>query len=211
MSDRFYLACTRERVGSNEGFWCKDGKGYTTDLNKAHIYTLEEAQKAWDKGREIDQPLNADKVNALATRKVDFQYIPHQTTITDEELYVAFLRNKTDGNDVYFIAPFSLPTTDFNKAIPFPKKIAMENKDYIFISLRLAGQKSRLTFDYSLNNHRKMITAAGLITPDHIKRYRRRKPSTGKVRFNCPSCGKINWQYNPEYFEGCSHCGADPD
>lgn len=211
MSNRFYLACTRERVGSNEGFWCKNGKGYTTDLNKAHIYTLEEAQKAWDNGREIELPLDAEQVNALAVRKVDFQYIPTKTTITDEELYVAFMPNKTDGNDVYFIAPFFVTTTNFNKAIPFPKKIAIRNNDYIFIPYSLANQKSRLTFDFNLINRRKMITAAGLIIPEHIKRFRRSKPSTGKHRFNCPECGKINWQFNPEYFEGCRHCGASSD
>lgn len=211
MSNRFYLACTRNRVGSNEGFWVQDGAGYTTNLDKAHVYTLEEAQKAWNSYREIEQPLCADQVDALAVWKVDYQYIPHDTTLTDTDEYVAYIWNRHDGNDVYFLTEFR-ESLNFLEAKKYSKISASENKDdsLVFIPFDLADSKKRRTFDFSLINRRKMITSAGLITPDHIKRFRRRV-STGRVRFNCPNCGKINWQYNPEYFEGCSHCGANPE
>jgi len=41
--------------------------------------------------------------------------------------------------------------------------------------------------------------------PDWLKEQNRRKKSrSGKVRWNCPHCGKITWQYSPYDFEGCS-------
>lgn len=43
MKDRFYLACFRDNVGSNVGWHCIDGKGYSTDVSKAHTYTREQA------------------------------------------------------------------------------------------------------------------------------------------------------------------------
>lgn len=207
MSNRFYLACTRNRVGSNEGFWAIDGAGYTTNLDHAHVYTLEEAQEAWNKYRVIEQPLCADQVDALAIWKVDYQYIPQTTTLTNSDEYVAYTRNRHDGNDVYWLTDLR-ESLNFSEAKRYNKITASGNQDnnLVFIPFDIANSKKRRTFDYNLINHRKMITSVGLITPEHIKRYRRRKPVTGKVRFNCPSCGKINWQYNPEYFEGCSHC-----
>ncbi|EFT5660644.1 hypothetical protein NL985_005165, partial [Escherichia coli] len=56
MSNRFYMMCSRETVGNNASFHCHNGNGYSSDIDLAHVYTLEEAQKAWNCGRDIDQP-----------------------------------------------------------------------------------------------------------------------------------------------------------
>lgn len=60
MSNRFYMMCLRETVGNNASFHCHNGNGYSSDIDRAHVYTLEEAQKAWNCGRDIDQPVCAD-------------------------------------------------------------------------------------------------------------------------------------------------------
>ena len=52
-----YLACFRHNVGSNIGWPGFNGKGYTTHVDQAHVYTLEQAQVAWDNARSIDQPI----------------------------------------------------------------------------------------------------------------------------------------------------------
>lgn len=62
MTNRFYMMCSRETVGNNASFHCHNGNGYSSDIDRAHVYTLEEAQKAWNCGRDIDQPVCADSV-----------------------------------------------------------------------------------------------------------------------------------------------------
>lgn len=46
MTNRFYMMCSRETVGNNASFHCHNGNGYSSDIDRAHVYTLEEAQKA---------------------------------------------------------------------------------------------------------------------------------------------------------------------
>ena len=43
MSSRFYMLCTRETVGSNASFHCHNGNGYSSNIDRAHVYTQEEA------------------------------------------------------------------------------------------------------------------------------------------------------------------------
>ena len=91
MSNRFYMMCLRETVGNNASFHCHNGNGYSSDIDRAHVYTLEEAQKAWNCGRDIDQPVCADSVDAIAVWHVDCQYIPTESLIeSDCTAYVAY-------------------------------------------------------------------------------------------------------------------------
>ena len=200
MKDRFYLICTRDTVGSNAAFHCHNGQGYHSDIDQAHVYTLVEAQKAWH--REIDQPVCADSVDALAVVHVDCQRIPCET-VTEEGCtdYVAFRKGRWDGNDVYWLQDGGLPTTDFTKAARYPE--IMEPDGLVWMPFHMADKVKRRTFPISLFNARRMVQAAGLRVPEDIKRYRRQRPSSGKTRHNCPVCGKISWQFDPYNFEGC--------
>lgn len=47
MKNRFYMLCLRDTVGSNASFHCYQGAGYNTNIDKAHVYTLGEAQNDW--------------------------------------------------------------------------------------------------------------------------------------------------------------------
>jgi len=80
MKNRFYLACLRDNVGDNVAFHSANGNGYPTNVSEAEIYTLEQAQNAWENGRGFDQPISADHVDALTVWKVDCQYIPIENT-----------------------------------------------------------------------------------------------------------------------------------
>lgn len=75
MSDQlFYLQDSRTYVGNDVMWWAKDGKGYTTDLRKAHVYTKDEAVKQHE-SRETDIPWPKDYIDARTRPAVDMQYI----------------------------------------------------------------------------------------------------------------------------------------
>ena len=213
MKNRFYLACFRDNVGSSVSFHCLDGKGYSTNIDNAHVYTLEEAQQEWETGRKYDQPISADHVDALAVWKVDFQLIPNKPLITsDVEEYAAFLDGKWDGNDVYWLNIKTCRTsTNFLKASVLTRANVMElSRSYIVIPYALADKFKRRTFSMKRLDKRKMITGAGLKAPNWLVKSRRRVENP-KSRFNCPTCGKLVWQHNPYDFEYCKHCGCTGD
>ncbi len=203
MRNRFYLACTRDSVGSNMAFHGAKGS-YPTDVAKAQVYTLEEAQQVWETARDIDQPISADHVDAMCLYKVDCQHIPSDPTWDDSDDYVAYRSGAWDGNDVYWYAKPSR-TTDFEKALRLTKEEATALPEgLIAIPFSLANNAKRRTFEYRHFNPRTMVQGAGLKIPEHIKKERRRRPGL-KTRMSCPSCGRFNWQYNPHDFERCSN------
>jgi hypothetical protein len=74
MSDLFYLQDSRSYVGNDVMWWAKDGKGYTTDLRNAHIYSKEEAV-AKHNCRETDIPWPKEYIDGKTRPAVDMQYI----------------------------------------------------------------------------------------------------------------------------------------
>ncbi|WP_151765829.1 hypothetical protein [Acinetobacter colistiniresistens] len=213
MKNRFYLACFRDNVGSNISFHCIDGKGYSTNVDKAHEYTLAEAQKAWDAAREFDQPISSDHIDSLAVWKVDHQLIPNESQCASAlEDYVAFKKGLWLGNDVYFLNKENGSISiDFSQASILTPEEAWElDEQYVVIPHSVADKVKRRTFCKDDYNARVMVQGAGLKIPEHIKQYRRKKVNP-KSRFNCPACGKINWQHNSNDFESCSSCGHAGD
>lgn len=205
-SPTFLMACLRDNVGGNVAFHAVDGAGYTTNIDKAARYTKEAAQKYWNSAREFDLPLDAEKIEALTVYKVDMQYIPCERVIDKSGCYVAYRKGAYAGNDVFWLDEEGGNTTNFMRA----KKLSrpLNDADYICIPFAIADAQKRRTFDASKLNKRKLVQASGLITPAHIKKYRRRKYNP-KTRFNCPCCGKISWQHNPHFFEGCKDVYCD--
>ncbi|RKG47333.1 hypothetical protein D7V64_16860 [Acinetobacter cumulans] len=209
MKNRFYLACFRDNVGSNVSFQRKEFKGYHTDIDQAHECTLEEAQWEFNHAREYDLPISADHVDALAVWKVDCQYIPKETQpFTDiHNTYVAFEKGIWDGNDVYWLISENQNTsTDFDQAYVMGMDKAKKlSSKFVVIPFDLANKSKRRTFDFRKVDKRTMVQGAGLKTPEHLKKAKR-KSLNPMTRFNCPGCGKINWQHNPYDFEVCNHC-----
>lgn len=203
MENRFYMVCLRDTVGTNASFHCKDGLGYSTDIAKAHVFTREEAQHAWNCGREIDLPISADSVDAHAVWHVDHQHVPGETTIVEGcEKYVGFVKGQWDGNDLYWVFGANPPTTDFSRATII-QPVDYTVPSLVWLPFHIADAAKRRTFNINLLDRRIMIQGAGLRKPDWLKHQQRRNPS-GKVRWNCPCCGKISWQFNPYDFDGCS-------
>lgn len=210
MSNRFYLACFRDNVGSNVSFQCKDFKGYATDLSKAHECTLEQAQKFYSTAREFDQPICADSVDALSVWKVDHQNLPLESNFESVDgVYVAYVRGSWDGNDVYWLNHHACSvSTDFMTASKLTKVEAMRlAKKYVVLPHEYVTLHKRRTFAFNLFDFKAMVKNAGLKKPEHLKN--KRKQSTGKTRFNCPNCGKIHWQHDPHTFQGCNDTYCD--
>ncbi|EKO3929594.1 hypothetical protein GAW91_000177 [Vibrio fluvialis] len=212
-TDRFYKA--NGYVGSSVLFWAMNGRGYTTNIDLAHVYTREEVQCDVDNGwlRDEDEfPLSADDVDSLSEWRVDCQYVkktyPEFTDPNDE--YVAYRKGHFDGNDLGFAAILS-HGYDYSSARVFTEEelATINTEGWVAIPKYHTDEIARRTFQKKNINRRKMITGAGIIGV----RKKRRSQATGKTRFNCVICGKIVWEYaHPDDFEimTCSHaCETD--
>lgn len=67
MSKLYYLQDTRAVVGNCAVWWAKDCKGYTCNLDEAHVFTEEEASDQ-HRCRDSDVPRPKSDVDALALR-----------------------------------------------------------------------------------------------------------------------------------------------
>ncbi|HFG1702724.1 TPA: hypothetical protein ACGGR5_000521 [Vibrio cholerae] len=199
MKNRFYK--TNGYVGSSVLFWAIDGLGYTTNIDLAHVYTREEMQRDVDKGwlRDKDEfPLCADDVDAFSQWRVDCQYIektyPEFTDPNDE--YVAYLAGKFDGNDLAFANGNDHFDFDYKNAFNYSYFdaeycIKDASNKLVFVPRYHTDEIARRTFQKQNINRRKMITAVGITG----LRQKRLSKTTGKQRFNCPTCGKIIWEH----------------
>lgn len=208
MSQLFYLRDSRTNVGSSCLFWAKDGCGYTSDLDKAHVYTLEEAQRKFN-SRHTDVPLAARLVDELARERVDCQYLPAAGEKAGCDEYVISPKGRWDGNDVYWFT-FDFLSVNYKGAAVFSYRNALARINELGIDANIYAKSeidaiARRTFQVANINERKMITAAGIRKP---KRKRTRQ-TTGKTRGNCPHCGCITWGFNP--YENYSCAQADTE
>lgn len=70
----FYVQDTRSFSGNCVIWWRPDGKGYTTDLSDAGLYTAERVARM----RPTDKPWPRDLIDGLARPRVDMQALPHE-------------------------------------------------------------------------------------------------------------------------------------
>lgn len=201
----FYLRDTRTNVGSTCMFWALNGNGYTSNLDKAHVYTLEEAQRHFN-GRHTDVPLSKALVDELVTVRVDHQYLDESQggEVVDGGEYVIHVsRGDYDGNDVYWKAERGC-TANLSDALVLTKDEAEQAMrfldDALIYPFLYVVSISRRTFQARNVNERRMITVAGIRKPKH----RRERPTTGRTRGNCPDCGKVTWGFNPHEAYTCA-------
>ena len=74
IADEFYLQDSRSYVGNDMLFWAIDGKGYTTDMRQAHVYTKAEAV-AQHESRITDIPWPKSYIDERTRPAVDMQYV----------------------------------------------------------------------------------------------------------------------------------------
>lgn len=73
MSQGYFLQDSRQVVGNDMLFWAQGRCGYTTNLDKAHVFTLEEALDE----RETDIPWAVEEMRARQRPVVDVQSLPY--------------------------------------------------------------------------------------------------------------------------------------
>ena len=72
MNKLYFLQDTRTMVGNCMVFWRKNCRGYTTNLEDAQTFTIEEALSH----RSTDRPWPVDLMLELAKPRVDHQDLP---------------------------------------------------------------------------------------------------------------------------------------
>ncbi len=70
----FYLQDSRSYVGNDILFWAEGGRGYTTDLSKAALYSREDAQRMHE-SRPSDIPWPKDYIDQRVRPAVDMQCV----------------------------------------------------------------------------------------------------------------------------------------
>ncbi len=83
MSDLFYLQDTRQIVGNDMMWWAKDGRGYTTDVSKAEVYTRKEAFGQYD-ARDSDRPWPKAYIDGKVRPAVDIQVVDYEIAMQGE-------------------------------------------------------------------------------------------------------------------------------
>ncbi|WP_305845299.1 hypothetical protein [Photobacterium leiognathi] len=168
--DRFYKTSPHSYVGNNVSFYAIDGHDYVTDIDKAHIYTREEAQAEIDRGwlRHCNNQelfLSADHVDEVAVWHVDTQYVKYTYPSTKDPMneYVAYKNGMWDGNNLAFASLLS-PSFDYSQAIILTEDDLrdLDLNGWTVIPKFHTDEIARRTFQKQNINRRKMITAAGL-------------------------------------------------
>lgn len=206
----FYLRDSRGNTGSSCMFWAENGNGYTTNLDRSHVYTLEEAQRHIN-DRHTDVPLSKVLVDELVTVRVDHQYLDESQGgfgADGGEYVIHVNRGDYDGNDVYWKAERGC-TANLSDALVLTKDEAEQAMrfldDAVIYPFLYVVSISRRTFQATNINERRMITAAGIRKP---KRPRRRQ-TTGRTRGNCLHCGKVTWGFNPYEAYTCAEAARE--
>jgi hypothetical protein len=193
-NELFYLRDSRSNTGTNSIFWQIKG-GYGTSLDDACTYTLHEAQRMHNV-RDNDIPLSKTLVDELSIKAVDHQYLPKEGLEDPDDEYVVQLEKKWNGNDIFFVGQ-SDHTSNYNLAVIF-KGIEVgvfrhSKTCYKIFSKESIDKIARRTFQVENINRRKMIFNQGI----KLAKKKRVRKTTGKTRGNCPTCGKIAWDFNP--------------
>jgi len=88
MSELFYLQDSRSYVGNDMLFWGKKNRGYTTNLDKAEVYTKESAV-AQNRRRDTDIPWPKEYVDSVARPAVDMQYAHINDALENTDIKLA--------------------------------------------------------------------------------------------------------------------------
>lgn len=81
-SKLYYMQDKRQFVGNDVLWWAIGSNGYTTNIDKAELFTEQEIKSY----RDTDIPWPFDYINSIARRAVDMQYL-------DKEKSPAYMKN----------------------------------------------------------------------------------------------------------------------
>lgn len=190
----FYLQDGRGLTGNNVMFHQVNGAGYGTNLDRLEVLTLEQAQRSHN-SRETDIPLLKSLVDELSISAVDTQVQPQELNEDKNNQYVVQKTGRWNGNDICFVAVCG-STYNYSEAAILSKEEGAYlgcKEGYALFSKSDMDKVCRRTFQAPNIDKLRMIKRAGI----KLIKAKRRRQTTGKTRGNCPTCGKITWDFNP--------------
>jgi len=202
MADQFYLQDSRSYVGANLMFWAKDGQGYVTDLDKAELFTADQATSQ----RDTDIPWPKAYVDARSHLGVDHQYLRLEDAagqMVSGCLCVLQVVGEWNGNDMVFARRVIGHTADFSQAGQVSKEqaeaIGNDPSDITLWPAAYVEQKTRRVVCRERLIIEEALRGTGIVLPKPWK------PS--RQAMNCEGCGRFITEY--QRFDGCPNCGTE--
>lgn len=205
MSDLFYLQDSRSNVGTGATWWAKDGKGYTTNLDKAEQFTRDRAVGQYE-CRETDLPWPKAYIDERHHVGVDCQYVkPDESALAadGERRFYAAYRGEWNGNDLRWLAKTGGRTSNLNNAKQFSVDHVpgLSARGYQALPATYIDGKSRRLVSVERMNHMEALRTCGLklkkIKPQKIRRN----------TYRCEPCGRFLTQR--QNYDECPNCGAE--
>lgn len=197
---QFYLQDSRSHVGDGLTFWALGG-GYTTNLDKAELFTAEQATSH----RDTDIPWPKEYIDQRTHLGVDHQYISRKDAepkLVDGCMCVLQVRKKWNGNDILF-ARWPIGETDrFEQA----HRLTLEQAQAI-------GDDELVIWpvDYLLMHARRVVHRQDVDLKEALRGTGIKLPKPKRPRmmmFNCLGCGRFVSDEGRFIFD-CRNCGAD--
>lgn len=199
---QFYLQDSRSNTGDGLMFWALGG-GYTTNLDKAELFTQEQACAH----RETDIPWQKDYLDARAHLGVDHQYIrldEASAHLTPGCTVVLQIPGHWNGNDIALARWPIGHTFLFEKAhhLTFEAAEAIGNtpEEAVIWPLSYLEAKARRLVHKRNVNINEALQGTGIVL---AKPKRRRAPASIQ---NCGGCGRF---VPSPCYEDCRHCDHD--
>ncbi len=82
-SNKFYIQDKRQYIGNSIAWWAKGGNGYTTNIDRAEIFTKEDAVELATDGSGKYRAWSCDHVNEHISRHVDMQHVDYRYSIDE--------------------------------------------------------------------------------------------------------------------------------
>lgn len=207
MTGLFYLQDSRDHayVGDGLSFWGFKGAGYVTGLDKAELFTAEQAQGY----RETDIPWPKDYIDARTRLGVDCQVVEIREALDQHpeaaELYMQKPKAWNGNNLIWLMADGGF-TSDLSKAV------RVARADTISMIGR-CGQTGGIAWPcaYIDAHSRRLVERDDVNLKQALRDTGIKVPKPKKPRmmmFNCHGCGRFisdrqRFQHN------CFNCGAD--
>jgi hypothetical protein len=207
-SKQYYLQDSRGNVGDNLMFWAPAGAGYTSNIDKAALFT-EEAAFSQHQSRHGDVPWPAEYVRARVRPVVDMQYVMHAEAMALHPDATEFYLQRPgvwDGNDLIFVSRTGTRgTSDLRKA-----RVVMRQElesDETLRALGLAWPRGYLDAKTRLAAPASNCNIADALAPTGMTLVPVPKPKP--ERYRCHGCGVFMSIGNYYSCAGCPRCGAD--
>lgn len=203
----FYLQDSRDHayVGDGLAFWAPKGVGYVTDLDKAELYTREQATSH----RDTDIPWPKAYIDARTRTGVDCQYVEISEALEQYPGAAEFYVQKPkawNGNNLLWLCEDGVFTSNLSKAIRVPLA-------HIAIWLGKVGQGGAVAWPcaYIDAHSRRLVERDDVNIKEALRGTGIKLPKPWKPKmmmFNCHGCGRFISDYQ-RYQTDCRNCGAN--